>query len=262
MLTLAVAQTKSCCDINSNIETLIRICENAAAVGCVAVCFPEAFLTGYQPDNAHLIAIERGSVPINAVKEVAKRFGIDILTGFFERTDDSIFITHGIFRPDGSTDFYRKTHLGEKESRIFSCGESLDVFTLSCGLKIGFQLCVETHFSRISETLSLNGAQVIFAPHAVPCASGGREKIWSKYIPARSYDNRIYFACCNHADERFGGGCMVAAPNGDVIASYFGSEEALLAFDADDELLKKYRMPNSSHRFRYYPQLLKKELCE
>ena len=54
---------------------------------------------------------------------------------------------------------------------------------------------------------------------------------------------------------------MVTEPNGDVIAARFDSGEGTVTFQADTELLQKYRSPNSSHRFRYYPLLLKKELC-
>lgn len=261
MITLAVAQTQSTADPALNLDTLAHICQKAACLGCRAVCFPEAFLTGYLPEQANGIAIECDSALTDEVKAIASRFDIDILVGFFERFQQKLYITHGVFRSDGKTAFYRKTHLGEKESHIFASGESLDIFELSCGIKIAFQLCVETHFAAVTEALSLKGAQVVFAPHAVPSSSGNRKHIWEKYIPARSYDNRVYFACCNHSGKRFGGGCFVTAPNGDVISSKFDDAEGIVTFEVDTELLEKYHTDNSSHRFRYYPKLLKKELC-
>ncbi len=261
MITLAVAQAKSLPDTASNIDTVINLSKNAAKLGCRAVCFPEAFLTGYLPEQAGSVAIKTASPLLSKVSDAAKHFDIDILTGFFERSGDRLFITHGIFCSDGRADFYRKTHLGQKESEIFLPGQSLDIFDLSCGVKIGIQLCVETHFAQITETLSLSGAQVIFAPHAVPDSSGSREAIWKKYIPARSYDNRVYMACCNHSGERFGGGCMVTAPDGEIIVSQFENKPGLITFDVNTELLDRYRRASDSHRFRYYPPMLKKELC-
>ena len=260
MITLATVQAEAVRDTAANLDKVIRFSEEAAAAKAAAVCFPEAFLTGYFPEDAVSTAISADHTLLDEVKYTAKRLNIDILVGFFERFGDELFITHGVFRPDGKSFLYRKTHLGEKESRIFSAGRSLDLFELSCGIKIGFQLCVETHFPRITETLSLKGAQVIFAPHAVPAAAGSRKTVWGKYIPARSYDNRVYFACCNHSGEYFGGGCMITAPNGDIIASDFDSSEALVTFDADIGLLSKYRI-GGSHRFRYYPRLLKGDIC-
>jgi len=261
MITLAIAQAECSSDSESNFDTVARLCKQAAKLGCKAICFPEAFLTGYLPEQAAAVAIKSDCTLIDKVKDAARRFEIDILVGFFERFEDRLFITQGVFCHNGKTALYRKTHLGEKESLIFSGGDSLDIFDLSCGLKIGFQLCVETHFARLTETLSLNGAEVIFAPHAVPHSAGERERIWVKYIPARSYDNRVYFACCNHSGKRFGGGCMVTDPSGDIIASCFDDIEGLITFNVDTDLLCKYHCDNSSHRFRYYPKMLKKELC-
>jgi len=262
MITLAAVQAESVKNIESNIFTINRISEQAADEGCSAVCFPEAFITGYYPDLALSLSVERSSPLLDPVSQIAKRLSIDILAGFMEREKDLFFITHAVFYSNGSRAFYRKTHLGQKESRIFTPGSSLDVFTLSCGIKTGFQLCVETHFPEITRTLSLKGAQVIFAPHAVPSAPAGREEIWKKYIPARSYDNRVYLACCNMSGDRFGGGSMATSPKGEIIASYFDNGEHLLVFRADPDIIARYHENNSDHRFRYYPQMLKKELCQ
>ena len=185
---------------------------------------------------------------------LARSLEMDLLVGFLEKADGRLYVTHGIWRADGTSQFYRKTHLGQKEQDVFSGGDRLEVFSLSCGLRIGIQLCVETHFPEITQTYSLGGADVIFAPHASPMAAERRRKLWAKYIPARSYDNRVYMACCNLWDsEGFGGGCLVTDPGGDVLAASFENAPGLLTFEIDPERIRSYHCPNPGRNHHYYP---------
>ncbi|MDO4741605.1 MAG: nitrilase-related carbon-nitrogen hydrolase, partial [Eubacteriales bacterium] len=191
----------------------------------------------------------------------AKALGVDLLAGFMERDGDMLYLTHSLFRADGARFDYRKTHLGENEGRVFAAGDRLRVFPLSCGLLCGLELCVETHFPEITQTLSLMGAQVVFAPHAVPGAPEKRRALWQTYIPARAYDNRVYVACCNHADGgRFGGGCCAADPRGGVVAECYAPQPALTVFDADPALINSFRSGSGDIRLRYYPARRRPEL--
>lgn len=248
-------------DIEQNLNTVKKYVIEAEKNDCVAVCFPEAFLTGYFPKEHAELALEKGHSQIIELSPLAKQHGIDLLVGFMEKDESGDYLTHGIFRAKGEVDYYRKTHLGEREKEFFAAGDKLEVFELSCGLKIGFQLCVETHYPDVTQTLSLDGAELIFAPHAVPRAAGNRKDIWLKYIPTRSYDNRVYMACCNLWDaERFAGGCMVTDPKGNVVAEFFEEEEGLLVAEIDVANARCYREGNASQRYRYYPEKRRTEL--
>lgn len=237
MYKFGLISAKSTADIQHNIETIARYAQEAHALGCTALCFPECFLTGYSRELASSQAISMDSDPCVQISELAFQWNIDLLVGFMERDEDSLYINHSIFYSNGTVRSYRKTHLGNRESQVFESGDSLRVYPLTCGIKIGFQLCVETHFPEITQTLVLRGASVIFAPHAVPSAAGNRKAIWNKYIPARSYDNCVYMACCNLWDEdRYGGGIFVTAPDGEVIVSSYKNEPELVTFEVDSSL--------------------------
>ena len=122
---------------------------------------------------------------------------------------------------------------------------------------------METHYPEITQTLSLKGAQIVFAPHAVPRISGDREKIWNKYIPARSYDARVYMACCKLWDSaRFGGGCLVTDPRGEVTAAGYKDEAALLVCEVDLDLTASFKDGSTKRSKHYYPALRRKELYE
>ena len=192
---------------------------------------------------------------IGELSSMAMQTNVDLLVGFMEKSNAQYFLTHGIFRADGTVEFYRKTHLGQREKQVFSPGNELKVFPLSCGLQAGLQLCVETHFPEISQTLSLRGAEVLFAPHAVPMPVEKRMSVWKKILPARGYDNRVYIASCNMWDEkRFGGGCLVCDPNGEVIAEFCENRSALLPFEIDEDALRLFRTDSASLSHRYYPR--------
>lgn len=251
---MGLVQAPSAANRETNVEMLLRFAQQARKEGCCCICFPEAFLTGYAPAYSASQSISREDNLLNNVAEAAVRLGLDILVGFMEWDGEKYYLSMGIFLADGRRDFYRKTHLGEKERLYFTPGDVLPVYPLSCGITAGIQMCVEAHYPEITQTLSLKGAQVVFAPHAVPRAAGDRKKIWEIYIPCRSYDNRVLMACCNLWDEdRFSGGCLVTNEKGETIASCFEDAPALMTFEWDPDDLKKYREKNSSPRYRYYP---------
>ena len=225
------------------------------------ICFPEGYLTGYRPSRASEHAVRRDDPLITKVSDAAGRYGIDILAGFMERSSCGMYITHGIFRPDGSADFYRKTHLGESEKRYFSAGSELPVFPLSCGLTAGVALCVEIHQPMIAHALSLKGAGVIFYPHSVPGEPRTRKRIWETLLPARGYDARVYAAAVNEtgSGQRMGGACA-ASPDGRSI--FFGSSvrDRIYTFSVDTGLLSALRDPSSVMGKRYFPQDLREEM--
>lgn len=259
MIRIGLVQMASSLNAEENLEALIRLAGQAAQEGCAAVCFPEAALTGYAPERAASLSLERGDPLLDRLSACAKEKGLDILAGYMEKSGGACHLTHGVFRPDGTRHAYRKTHLGEREAQFFTPGESLDVFPLSCGLHAGFQLCVELHFPEITQTLSLKGAQIVFAPHAAPGTPEKRRALWQTYVPARAYDNRVYVACCNQADgARFGGGCYAVNPKGEVVADCFSP--GLSVFEVDRQLPARYRAPGGDIRSRYYPKLRRPHL--
>ena len=263
IMKIGLVQAPAGADREENGSRLMTFARQAKADGCCCICFPEAFLTGYAPEQAAFQSICRKDPLLDQTAAAAVSLGIDILAGFMESDAGKYYICHGVFLADGRQAFYRKTHLGEKEALYFSAGDHLPVFTLSCGVPIGIQLCVEGHYPDITQTLSLRGAQVIFVPHAVPRAAGNRKEIWEKYIPCRSYDNRVVMACCNLWDEhQFCGGCLATDERGTVLSACFEEGCRLLTFDLFPEQLQKYREKQVSARYRYFPGLRRRELYE
>jgi len=275
MIICGLVQAASSDSLFENVYRIKTIAKEAEEQNCNVLCFPEAFLTGYSSKNAKELAITRENRVFKIIAGLSMEHDMDILIGYLEKESLSIdnpdtkekdvqlsvekserlYITHDIFTPDGQRYSYRKTHLGDREKEVFTEGSSLDVFPLSCGITAAIQLCVENHYPDITRTYSLKGAHIVFAPHAVPRIAGDREKIWSKFIPARSYDNRVYMACCNQW-----GGCFVTDPAGEVITSYFDEDEKLLCFSLDKDNVAKYHEGSDKMSARYYPSKRRRDL--
>ena len=263
MIRLGLAQLACDGTFEENLTKMACFAARARAAGCAAVCFPEASITGYAPQDADRTALRLNDAPLREASRLAVESGVDLLAGFMEREGGRVFLSHGVFRADGAASVYRKTHLGAREERFFAPGGRLETFDLSCGLRVGFQLCVEAHFPQITQTLALRGAEVVFSPHAAPGDAATRRRLWETYVPARAYDNRLWFACCNQLNApRFGGGCLVAGPDGAIAAADFERAERLVLFEVDRETIANYRDDARNAHRRYYPPHRRPELYE
>ncbi|MBO4360558.1 MAG: hypothetical protein J5822_06745 [Eubacteriaceae bacterium] len=247
-------------DTAKALGTAEAFARQAASLGAAAVCFPEAFLTGYVPSRVRELAVVSTGEETRKLSALAETTGIDILCGFMERITGGYRVTHGIFRPDGGCDFYSKSHLGETEKAVFLPGNSIGVYPLSCGLRAGFQLCVELHVPEMTQSLSRQGADIIFCPHSVPGSPEKRKSVWEKLVSARGYDSRCYIACCNDRRSSHEGGIAAADPEGSLLLSAFGKEDCLEVFEADPDLLGRFRSSSQSMSDRYYPSMARKEL--
>lgn len=260
---IGLVQVLSAPEPMKNINAIQEYARTGKQQGCHALCFPEAFLTGYAPKEVSNRALSVKETIIKQISELAMEQGMDLLIGFMEQEREHYYLTQGVFCADGRMEFYRKTHLGQREKQVFSAGDELKLFRLSCGVRFGFQICVENHFPEITQTLSLKGAEIIFSPYAVPGTAEKRREVWRKIVPARSYDNRVYMACCNLWEEgRFGGGCLATNPQGEIIASAFGQERELVTFVCDTKQVEQYHQWDASMKYRYYPRYRRPELYD
>ena len=247
-------------DTGSRLSVSEEICLLAADKGAGAVCFPEAFITGYVPKRAGELALTRDSEAVRKLREISSRTGTDILSGFMEAENGRYYVTHALFRPDGQSFFYRKSHLGESEKGVFTPGGSLGVFPMSCGLKAAFQLCVELHVPELTQELSRRGADIIFCPHSVPGSPQKRKGIWETLLRARGYDARVYIACLNDRTPTHEGCFAAADPSGELVLSAFEDAGSLVFFDPDPALTKRLRTSGGGMSERYYPSMARKEL--
>jgi len=224
-------------DIAANLALMERLAKEAAARGADLLLLPELFLSGYNVGAAisDLAEAREGPSAI-AAAAIAKAVDIAIAYGYPERAPEGIFNTALVLDRQGRVVAnYRKSHLwGAEERTHFLPGRESAIFMLG-GLRFGFMICYDIDFPEFSRTLALAGVDAIIALSAT---TKPYHVVSRRLIPARAYENRLFFLFANRAGEEHGmsysGESCIAAPDGELIAQCGDGEELVIGtVDAD-----------------------------
>jgi N-carbamoylputrescine amidase len=229
----------------ARMEVLVR---EAARRGTQVICFPEMNVSGYGLRRA----MESFAEPIpgpstEAVLKMAREYHLLILAGLAEKAEtNQYFISHFAAGPGGLNGVYRKVHLGPPEEGIFQSGSECRVFSFG-KTRFGIELCFDGHFPELSTLLALNGAEVIFIPHASPRESSEEKKArWLRYLPARAYDNSVFLVACNllgnsESGLAFSGTSLILGPKGETLAESQGGREEVILAELKSDTLRRVR---------------------
>jgi predicted amidohydrolase len=257
-LKIATAQFEArSLDKQFNLAAIDELAARAAQRGAAVVTFHECSISGY--GFARRLSREQlwdlaepipSGASTAALVEIARRHGISILAGFFERgADGEIYKAHVCVDGSGLKAKYRKIH--PFINPHIRPGNEYVVFELH-GWKCGILICYDNNVIENVRATALLGAQIIFMPHVTMCTpstrpgagfvdpalwrnreldptalraefDGLKGRAWLlKWLPARAYDNGIYVVFANAIgmdDDQLKNGCsMIVDPFGDVIA--------------------------------------------
>lgn len=242
-------------DIKHNLETVTKWVKEAKKEGAQLVCFPELNVTGYSTRNDQPLPSE--AVFKNAaayLQDLAKKESIILLAGMMEKKgNDALYASHLVFEPGGLLGVYRKIHVAPPEKSLFSPGNEIPLFE-TAGVKFGIQLCYDAHFPELSTKMALDGAEIIFIPHASPRGEPDKKyQSWMRHLSARAYDNSVFVLAVNQVGDNqmglsFPGVAIVIAPSGEVIGKKLCDEDAMLIVDLKEQDLSAVRS-NRMHFF-------------
>ncbi|HEX5460493.1 MAG TPA: nitrilase family protein [Steroidobacteraceae bacterium] len=240
-----------------NLAAIADLSARAARSGADVVAFHECSITGY--GFARRLSREQlwdlaepipGGASTEALTHIARRHGVAILAGLFERGDDGeIYKAQVCVDEGGVVAKHRKIH--PFINPHVRPGDSYTVFGLR-GWKCGILICYDNNIVENVRATTLLGAEIIFMPHVTMCTpstrpgagyvdpalwlnrqsdpaslraefDGLKGRSWlMKWLPARAYDNGIFAVFSNPIgmdDDQLKNGCsMVVDPFGDVIA--------------------------------------------
>ena len=243
-------------DIRHNLDITAGWARKAKAAGATMACFPEMNISGYGLDfeNYEKAADLFGDV-VNALSALAVSEDITVLAGTIKKSQDgkSFLPCHLVARPDGEAGTYFKLHIAPPEAAMFVPGDTVPMFD-GPGARFGIQLCYDAHFPELSTRMALDGADLIFFPHASPRGDTGQEKYasWMRHLTARAFDNGLFVAACNQSGNNgrgmdFPGLALVIGPDGKVVDKRL-APDAMLVVDLAAEALSAVR----DHRMRYF----------
>ncbi len=233
-------------DKQANLMKMEKFIKKAANEKASIICFPEMSITGYLGKQPFDAAESLEGPSMKRLSQMAMDSGITVLAGIAEKSADAYYISHVTAHPDGNLEVYRKTHLGAREKKIFSAGETIPVFSAQNEgrkVKFGIGICYDLHYPELVTSVAVQGAKLVFAPHAIPIGGKRRLSIWEKYLPARAYDNGVYVLSCNlvgnDGKKHFGGGIGVWNPKGENILRCDDEKELMLMLDLDMDIFDK-----------------------
>jgi N-carbamoylputrescine amidase len=249
----------------NNLNRMVPFIEEAKSQGADLICFPELNVSGYSTDPVIKDSAESIPGPISRqLEHMARTHQIVILAGLAEQDEKGrIFASHLVVTPAGIGGIYRKLHIAPPERAIFSPGKRIPVFN-STGINLGIQLCYDAHFPELATRMAVDGADIIFMPHASPRGTP-REKLdsWMRHLTARAFDNGLFIVACNQVGKNqkgldFPGLAVVVGPSGNVLQTEISGREGLLITDLTAAELSAVR----DHKMRYFLPGRRPELYE
>lgn len=242
-------------EVRRNLETMKERVRAAIDGGAAIVCFPELNVTGYCNRKKPIKFAQ--TVPGRITDEILQLIASEdtvILFGMAEiDATGNLFASHVVAKPDGTLGVYRKLHIAPPERATFIPGSTVPLFEAK-GVRFGIQLCYDAHFPELSTQMAVNGADLIFIPHASPRGvAADKHRSWMRHLPARAYDNSVFIAACNQIGKNcnglsFPGNAVILDPSGNIITTHLADREGILFADLKAEDLDRVR----GHEMRYF----------
>lgn len=250
MSKIAIAQVQSSTDKANNLKKALRLIDQAKSQGAELVAFPE-FLMAFSPASqsaAELTAVaESVDGPfIAALRESARVANLGVLAAIYETSP----ITHRVYdtavwldAAGNIASVYRKLHLydafGFKESDKFHPGADIAPLVNIGAAHCGMMICYDLRFPELARSLTLEGANILFAP------SGwvqGDLKVehWQTMIKARALENGCFVVAPNQVGNIYTGHSMAVDPLGRTLVD-LQEKEGLAVVDIDLSIVKEVR---------------------
>jgi 5-aminopentanamidase len=223
-------------DVPANLAALQPTAKAAATAGSSLLLCPECWLCGYNiGDAVAALAESFDGASAQRIAEIARQNNIAIAYGYAERdaTSGDIYNAVQVIGADGSVlSRYRKTHLfGPCERIAYRPGIQFEPPFSFGDFKIGLLICYDVEYPEAVRSLALMGADVILIPTAL---TDEYAAVPDFLVPARSIENQVFLAYCNHAGVengmRFLGGSCLTGMDGKALAAA-GAGEALIIGD-------------------------------
>lgn len=270
---IAIAQIDShLAQFEKNMQKHLHYIQLAQDAGAELIIFPEMSLTGYSlQDLALTQAVSVDSPKLDPLRNASCK--IDILAGYPEKADHSAYIASSYFSGGNILATHRKCYLPINgmfnDRKDFKPGSRITVFPLPNGHQAGLLICRDIWHMDAVLACAEKGAEIIFAPSAVPLRSISlKEPVISAFIErtVQGYAEKdhLFFVFANRVGFEEGicfyGGSLIADPFGKTTVKGPYLEEQLLLSEIDwDSIDRKNRILPLSYEQQPYSAWTKEE---
>ena len=243
----ACIQNNATPDVDFNIETTLRLAEQAATAGADLICTPEYF-SGLRTENGlfHPAAFVEPEHPVlPAFAKAAREWNVWFLLGSLGVLNPDGRISNRSYVIDSAGDIvarYNKVHMFDvvldsgplTESATIAPGDRSVVVPTPWG-GLGLSICYDLRFAPLYRQLAHNGASMLAAPAAFTRVTG--EAHWHVLNRARAIEHACYMISpCQYGEVEGGGACfghsLIVDPWGAVLADG-GDGEGIVLADID-----------------------------
>jgi len=279
LVNVAVVQAGSILfDTPATLDKMVRLTEEAVALGSKIVVFPEAFLGGYpkgedfgvtvgrRSDEGRKLfvryadaAIELPGSELKRLVELSRDSAVFLVCGVIERDRGTLYCTVVFIHPEaGYVGKHRKLMPTAMERVIWGCGDGSTLPVIESGFgKLGAVICWENYMPLLRAAMYQKGIEIYCAPTVDDRDS------WSATIRHIACEGRCYVlsACQVQSDPTSptrssssiirGGSCIVS-PFGEIIAGPVFDQEQILTATLDmSEITKgKFDLDVAGHYSR------------
>lgn len=235
MMLLSVLQANAAVlDVEANLRTIDEAANRAARAGAGLLLTPELFPVGYAPLR---LRSELDPAALPALREslagIARRHGIGLVYSLpAEAADAGWHISASLVDASGAELLrYAKVHLfGDEERTAFvPAGEPPAVVDF-LGIRTSLLICYDIEFPEAARAAAARGAELLLVPTALSAGYGAVPQV---LVRARALESQLNVAYANHCGAEdsytFGGGSVVAGPDGGLLAAAGNAPELLFA---------------------------------
>ena len=174
-------------DVSGALAKIIEYAQRAERVGAKLICFPEAYLQGYEVSGHHVrrFAMEIQSPEFERVLYQLQNLNLLLVIGIIERDGPSFFNSAVVVERGSVICRYRKMHLLPSERAIFEAGDQPAVFELS-GETIGISICADLNYPESVRVTAEAGARIIVCPCNNSMSQANAEKWKARHNEIRS----------------------------------------------------------------------------
>jgi len=239
-MNIAIAQLKSMKgDIPANIEKHIKFIERACLLNADFIFFPELSLTGYEPELAEKLAVDKNDKRFDVLQQTSDQKMISFAVGVPTISENGIYISMLIFQPKQQKLIYSKQQLHEDELPYFKNGNEQVLITLK-NQKIAPAICYESLQTDHANEAARLGAAIYIA--SVAKSKNGINKAFAHYPNvAKKYKMPVLMSNCIGECDNFisAGFSSVWNKEGELVVQFDNQQEGLLIFNTETEKVMK-----------------------
>jgi predicted amidohydrolase len=215
-------------DLVGNRARTLAAIDAAAGAGARVVVLPELVASGYafrDGDEARTLAEPADGPTLAGWAERAAAHDLVVVGGFAEDGGDGRFYNSAaLIDASGVRAVYRKAHLWDRESLVFTPGDDPPAVIDTPHGRIGVMVCYDLDFPEWVRLAALAGAELLCVPSnwpREPRPAGERPMELMRAMVAAS-TNRIAIAVCDRCGTERGvtwvAGSAIAGPDGWLLA--------------------------------------------